>query len=154
FSWVFSNVRRNSPPVNFTAVDIITSAHAASAAVAKDTGQTLSTFELLGAASPVVKLVLALLFFFSVMSWAAILHKCGVVRRSLRNAERFLDVFWSGKSMDHIYSESKKYPGAPVAKIFQSGYLELQRLLEKGRAGGTDNMQNLERALSRASRSE
>jgi biopolymer transport protein TolQ len=70
--------------------------------------------------------------------------------------------------MDNIYSESKKFPGAAVAKIFQSGYVELQRLMEKerqkqGAATNTDvlrlippesSIHNLERALSRASRSE
>ena len=71
--------------------------------------------------------------------------------------------------MDHIYNESKKYSGSPVAKIFQSGYVELQRLMDKQRqkkqkdATPTDlsqiippesSIQNLERALNRAGRSE
>lgn len=71
--------------------------------------------------------------------------------------------------MDQIYAESKKYTGAAVSKIFQSGYVELQRLMERERqkqgssSGAADllrlippesSIQNLERALSRASRSE
>jgi len=45
-----------------------------------------------------------------------------------------------------------------VAKVFQAGYLELQRLIEKekGKASGSghDSIDNLERALGRASRNE
>jgi biopolymer transport protein TolQ len=68
--------------------------------------------------------------------------------------------------MDHIYSESKKFSASAVAKIFQSGYVELQRLMEKERQKSQpsadllkavpheSSIQNLERALNRASRSE
>ena len=115
-------------------------------------------FELMSNASLIVQMVLLLLVGFSVLSWAIIIYKWSSIRRAARNADRFLDVFWSGKSMDHIYSESKKFAGAPVAKIFQSGYLELQRLLEKERqkTGSTsvDAISNLERSRSRAGRTE
>ena len=141
----------------------------AAAAPAKDAVASLGFFDLIANASPVVFLVLLLLIVFSVLTWAIIFFKWGTITRSYRNSESFLDIFWSGKSMDHIYSESKKFPGAPVAKIFQSGYVELQRLMEKERqktgvpAVTNDpsrlippesSIQNLERALNRASRTE
>lgn len=130
-------------------------AYAAPAAAAAAPATSMSVFELVANASFVVKLVLALLMSFSVLSWGIIIFKWGTVKRASRYADRFLDVFWSGKSMDQIYSESKKYSGAPTAKIFQSGYLELQRLLEKDKARGhADAIQNLERAVGRAGRSE
>lgn len=67
--------------------------------------------------------------------------------------------------MDHIYSESKKFAASPIARLFQSGYVELQRLLDRERkkVQGQENknikpddsaIDNLERALSRAFRSE
>jgi biopolymer transport protein TolQ len=80
-----------------------------------------------------------------------------------------LETFWSGKSMDHIYAEAKKYPGSSVAKVFQAGYVELQRLMERERqkqpttttspdvlrmAPPESSITNLERAVNRASRSE
>lgn len=137
----------------------MTLAYAAPAA--KENVVHVGIWDLITNASFEVQLVLLMLAAFSVLSWAIIFFKWGTVKRAGRNAERFLDVFWSGKSMDAIYSESKKYPGAPVAKIFQSGYLELQRLMEKDRqragaagAHADSSLQNLERALGRASRSE
>lgn len=127
---------------------------------------SMGTFELMFNASFVVQLVLLLLIGFSVVSWGIIIAKWGVMRACFRHTDKFLDIFWSGKSMDHIYSESKKYSQSSVAKIFQSGYVELQRLMEKERSKAqptTDvgrivphesSIQNLERALNRAHRSE
>ncbi len=129
----------------------------------KEAVVSLGAFDVIANASLVVQLVLLLLALFSVISWAVIISKWGVVRRCYSSTEHFLDIFWSGKSMDHIYSESKKYASSSIAKIFQSGYVELQRLMEKEKAKGASeparipsesSIQNLERALSRASRSE
>jgi biopolymer transport protein TolQ len=131
---------------------------------AKEAVVTISAIDAIGNAGIIVQLVLLLLVLFSVLSWAIMLSKWGLVKRCFSSTERFLDVFWSGKSMDHIYSESKKMSGSSVAKLFQSGYVELQRLMEKERQkteGGStikvppDSLiQNLERALMRASRNE
>jgi biopolymer transport protein TolQ len=102
------------------------------------------------------------------MTLAIIFSKWRTIGKCDKHSEDFLEVFWSGKSMDHIYSVSKKYPNAPVARIFQAGYKELQRLMEKERQKSakvtpTDpkdivppesSIQNLERALNMASRSE
>ena len=141
-------------------------AYAAPEAPTAEAVLSLNAMDLILNAGPVVKLVMFILFGFSVVSWAIILFKWGTIRRSYGTTERFLDVFWSGKSMDHIYSEAKKYPAAPVAKIFQSGYVELQRIMERQRKGGggsknpltlvppDSSISNLERALTRASRSE
>jgi biopolymer transport protein TolQ len=130
---------------------------------------SLNTLDIIFGAGAVVQLTLLCLMLFSICTWAIIFFKWGTVRRCFRNTDRFLDIFWSGKSMDHIYSESKKYPGAAVAKVFQAGYVELQRLMDKERqkqpipAGAVDilrivppvsSISNLERALSRATRSE
>lgn len=141
----------------------------AAGGAAKEPTVSLGAWDIIANASPIVMMVLLLLIVFSVLTWAIIFFKWGTIRRCFANSENFLDIFWSGKSMDHIYSESKKYTGAPVAKIFQSGYVELQRLMEKERQKGTGHAQttdplkivppessisNLERALSRAARSE
>lgn len=135
---------------------MISTAFAATAAAPKEAVVQMGALDLILNASFVVQLVLFLLISFSVLSWAIIFFKFGAIRSANRHADRFLDIFWSGKSMDHIYSESKKYGAAPVAKIFQSGYLELQRILEKEKqkAAGAESISNLERALGRANRSE
>jgi len=142
---------------------------ALAAPAAKEGAVSFNTWDIIANASPIVMLVLLVLVGFSFLTWAIIIFKWGTIQRSFGNSENFLDVFWSGKSMDHIYAESKKYSNAPVAKIFQAGYVELQRLMEKERQrGGATGLQtdpaklvppessitNLERSLSRASRNE
>lgn len=144
---------------------------AIAAAAAGEPQETISlgAMDLILGASPIVQLTLLLLISLSVFCWAIIFFKWGVVSRAVASAEAFLDVFWSGKSMDQIYAESKKFPAAAVAKIFQAGYVELQRLMEKERQRQSatpssqdplkiippeSSIQNLERALGRASRIE
>jgi len=142
--------------------------NALAAPAAKEPVVSLNAFDIIANASPIVMLVLLILVGFSFLTWAIIFFKWGTIQRSFGNSESFLDVFWSGKSMDHIYAESKKYTNAPVAKIFQAGYVELQRLMEKERQKGSTKLEsdpgklvppessisNLERSLSRAARNE
>lgn len=127
---------------------------------------SLNTLHIVLNASPVVQAVLLCLATFSVFSWAIIFAKWRIFRSSFRKSENFLDIFWSGKSMDHIYTESKKFSASPIARIFQSGYVELQRLLDRERKKpqapeskgikppDDSSIFNLERALGRAFRSE
>lgn len=144
-------------------------AYAASAETAAEGAVNLSAFDIMLHASAMVQLTLLVLLGFSIITWATIFFKWGTIKRCSVNTENFLETFWSGKSMDHIYAEAKKYTGSAVAKVFQAGYVELQRLMERERqkqpAGQTttdvlrmappeSSITNLERAVSRASRSE
>lgn len=129
---------------------------------------SMSAVDIMLHASPVVQLTLLLLIGLSVMTWAVIFFKWGTIKRCATNTDDFLETFWSGKSMDHIYTEAKKFSGSAVAKVFQSGYVELQRLMERERqrkpegAHSADllrtppesSITNLERAVGRASRTE
>ncbi len=136
------------------------------AAPAGEPAVTMGAFELISNAGFIVKLVLLVLFLFSVFSWAVIFSKRKLLSKCASTNDRFLDTFWSGRSMDHIYTESKKFGGSSLAKIFQSGYVELQRLMERERqkspevtdplklVPGESSTDNLERALNRANRSE
>lgn len=126
--------------------------------------QTLGAMDIILNSSLMVKLVLLLLTTFSLLTWAIILSKWKLYGKYQRGTESFLEVFWSGRSMDHIYSEAKKHSAVPVAKIFQAGYKELQRLMEKERQKGAkespkdtatppeSSIQNLERAVTTAER--
>lgn len=107
-------------------------------------------FDMVAQASPMVKLVLLLLMVLSVLTWAIIFSKWRTLQKAYINSEAFLDAFWSGKSLDAIYSEAKKYGLCPLARIFQSGYVELQRILEREKKENKDRNErkDLERALS------
>lgn len=129
---------------------------------------SLGVFDLIANASAIVQIVMLVLVAFSVLTWAIIFVKWGTFKSCYRTTENFLDYFWSGKSMDHIYTEAKKHGSSAVAKIFQAGYVELQRLMEKERQkkaapAATEpgrivppesSITNLERALNKASRNE
>ena len=128
---------------------------------------TLTFFEIFQSASPVVMLVLLLLVGFSIVSWAILISKWRTVRLAMQESDGFIEVFWSGKSMDQIYTESKRLAFAPVAKLFKAGYLELQKLMDRESQKKKDpsdksswtvppesSISNLERALSRAHRNE
>lgn len=117
--------------------------------------------ELIWNAGPVVKLVLLILTYFSVVSWAIILYKARVVRRAMRDSEGFLDAFWNKKRLDAVSQDLKLYPDAPQTVLFREGYQELmkvQRLQNDNETqsftAGLSAADNVSRALRRASTQE
>ena len=81
--------------------------------------------ELVLNAGPVVKLVLLILVYFSVVSWAIILYKQLVVQRAIRESEKFLDFFWSKKRFDTIGQGLGDYRHSPLTVLFREVYHEL-----------------------------
>jgi biopolymer transport protein TolQ len=112
--------------------------------------------ELVLGAGPVVKLVLIILVYFSVVSWAIIFYKFRSIRRAIRDSERFLDFFWAKKRFDAISQGLKDYPGSPLAVLFREGFQELiksQRRREgeeEGFSAEITGTGNVARALRRA----
>lgn len=125
-------------------------------------GQTLyrgfdgGTLRLIAHAGPVVKLVLLLLIFFSVVCWAIIFTKHRFIRRVERESHDFLQVFWAKKDMSSIYGETRRFRNSPVSEIFRAGYAELAKLPKNGSPTTPDRpippsdiMRNVQRALKR-----
>ncbi len=109
----------------------------------------------------IVKLVLLILIFFSVVSWAIILFKFFQVHRANSESERFMDFFWKTKRFDAIASQSDRFANSPLTVLFTEGYDELKKVGEgEGDAEGggmtTDlgRIENVTRALRRATNSE
>ncbi|BCR07034.1 Tol-Pal system subunit TolQ [Desulfuromonas versatilis] len=113
--------------------------------------------ELVLNAGPVVKLVLLILVYFSVVSWAIIFYKFRVIHRATKDSERFLEFFWAKKRFDAIGQGLGDYGHSPLTVLFREGYQELikgQRKREgedevgfAAELGGADNVA---RALRRA----
>jgi biopolymer transport protein TolQ len=118
-------------------------------------------------AGPVVKLVLLVLFLFSLMSWAIIFVKFLMIRRARIDTEDFLELFWETKDLNQIYEVSEELGYSPVARLFRAGYGEFIRLRRirssPDKKGGEQTagereaassqrsvMDNLERSLRRA----
>jgi len=117
---------------------------------------------LLTGAGIVVKLVLLLLGFFSVVSWAIILFKFFQIQRANSESERFMDFFWKSKRFDAIASQVDRFVNSPLTVLFNEGYGELKKVVENGdgrsdsSALSTDlgGVENVSRALRRATNSE
>ncbi len=109
----------------------------------------------------IVKIVLALLLFFSVVSWAIILFKFFQVHRANSESERFMDFFWKSARFDTIASQVDRFTNSPLTVLFNEAYAELKKVVEgsvksDGSALSTDlgGVENVSRALRRATNSE
>lgn len=87
-----------------------------------------SVLDLVLYSGPVVKIVLVILLFFSVLSWAIIFSKLRLIRRANKESRAFLRIFWEGKQLSSIFADSKKLRYSPTAEVFRAGYVELTKL--------------------------
>lgn len=109
----------------------------------------------------VVKFVLILLLFFSIVSWAIILFKFFQVHRANSESERFMDLFWKASRFDAIASQVDRFTSSPLTVLFNEAYAELNKVADNrarsnGSALSTDLgvIENVSRALRRATNSE
>ena len=87
----------------------------------------LDVLDLALQASWIVRLVLILLVVFSITSWALILYKWRELRRAQQDSEAFVQVYHEG-TFDAAYEGARQLEGSPVAAVFLTGYVELNRL--------------------------
>ncbi|NOQ50595.1 MAG: protein TolQ [Desulfuromonadaceae bacterium] len=119
-------------------------------------------FDLVLQAGPVVKLVLLILVYFSLVSWAIIFYKFSVVQKAIKDSARFLDFFWSKKRFDVVGQGIKEFDNSPLATLFREGYHEIlqlqKRTAEPGETGDfslkMDTTESVGRALRRATTQE
>jgi len=86
-------------------------------------------------ASIVVKVVMVILLFASMLSWTYIFSKSFSIRRARRRADAFEREFWSGSDLVGLYQRaaSAHSPVVGMERIFEAGFREFLKL--KGRAG-------------------
>ncbi len=87
-----------------------------------------SVVDLVLYSGPIVKIVLLILLFFSVFSWAIIFSKLRLIRRAEKESRAFLRIFWEGRQLSSIFADSKKLRYSPTAEVFRAGYVELTKL--------------------------
>jgi biopolymer transport protein TolQ len=102
-----------------------------------DTGATgvvdMSPLTLFMKADIVVKGVMVVLLLCSFWSWAIILGKWLRVGSVRSHAEKFEQAFWSGRSLDDLYSQLQaRNEHHPMAHVFVSGMREWKRSFEQG----------------------
>lgn len=95
---------------------------------------TATDFSLMGLfmnADIVVKVVIIGLGLASLWSWAIIVEKWLKVGSLSRKADKFEDLFWSGKSLDDLYKNLGHKPAHPMAVVFVAAMRELRRSFER-----------------------
>ncbi|MBW2651385.1 MAG: MotA/TolQ/ExbB proton channel family protein, partial [Deltaproteobacteria bacterium] len=127
-------------------------------------GNVLSMILDSGDSGPMVQFVLLLLLFFSVVSWAIILMKYRIIKRSRRENDMFLDRYMKINKLSEVFPESKKFRYSQIAEVFRAGYTELVKVAGIRREALSDadseislemrGLDNVERALNRACDSE
>jgi len=114
-------------------------------------------WQLLANTQLVARIVLLLLLFFSVFSWAIIIKKLGSFRAARRNSAAFLKIFHEGKKLSEIRAACKGLKGSPLVEVFLAGYREVENQVVAGGNPGTPHVRSLnsvQRALQIASSSE
>jgi biopolymer transport protein TolQ len=109
---------------------------------------------LIAEASPVVKFVLILLLFFSVVSWAIIIFKLVEYSKARKNSSKFIEYFRRTKNFSDINKYASLLRNSPLAKIFKLGYKELYLQRGSNPESETPNNDTVHRSLLRASTSE
>ena len=94
-------------------------------------------------ADMIVKVVMSILLFASVWSWAVIFEKRATLRRLNGRAQRFEDSFWSGEPLDKLYERVKKSKPDPLLKVFCAGMEEWHN----GVSGGLPAKESLQAGL-------
>ena len=89
-----------------------------------------SFLELFLQAHPVVKLVMIGLLLASVWAWAIIIEKIFAFRRARREADRFEQMFWSGQSLDELYTGLSHGRTISMAALFVAAMREWKRSVE------------------------
>jgi len=106
--------------------------------------------------SIIVQLVLLVLLFFSVFSWAVIFFKRNTLKNAAIQSRKFLSVFRQSKNLLEVNEASKKYRSSPLASLFRAAYKELAYITKSDPNPklASDNIESINRALIKASNRE
>lgn len=116
----------------------------------------INIFKIVAEADIVVQLILLLLVFFSVFSWAIIIFKSKALKSASKQSGRFLEAFRRSKSLAEVNEAAKRLRGSPLAIIFLAGNKELAYQSKTKNEGGwtREKTESLNRALLKASNAE
>lgn len=95
--------------------------------------QEFSIVQLMLDATWVVKAVVLILLFVSLLSWTAIFRKLFSLGNVHRLNDEFEREFWSGKSLQELFAAAQQNAklSGPMERIFASGMREYQKLRER-----------------------
>jgi biopolymer transport protein TolQ len=93
----------------------------------------MSVWYLISNAGVLVQLVMLLLLFAAVASWALILQRVQVFRKAQQSRLAFEERFWSGMDLGQLYREvaAEPTPFSGMESIFRAGFREFSRLRQQ-----------------------
>ncbi len=108
----------------------------------------LSLAHLVLSASVPVQIVMSLLLLASIMSWAAIIAKRGLLARTRKRADQFEDRFWSGGKLSELHAGlSRTKDDEGMIALFRAGYEEFLRQRERTRPDADKALAAVQRAM-------
>ena len=109
----------------------------------------LDIWVLILGASPVVKVVMALLAVVSFMSWLFIFSKWFTISRARRQTERFEREFWGGSDLNLLYqgAVNNRPTIGSLERIFESGFREFAKLRNQRGTDPSDMVDGARRAM-------
>ena len=109
--------------------------------------QDLSIIRLVLQASIPVQIVIGLLVFASLMSWAIIFSKRMMIRRARHEADEFESSFWSGGDLAQLYRGIESRGVTGMASIFEFGFREFARMRQQGSVPADQLLEGARRAM-------
>ena len=122
--------------------------------------------EILADVGPLEKVVLAVLFVLSVVSWAIILHKALQLRMVNVESGRFLKTYRESRRFSIVGTAAKRLRQSPLARVYLGAYQELSAIgapppdvmdgpTEPGEEGiSPDRLESVQRSMRRVQASE
>lgn len=112
--------------------------------------EDLSILSLIGNASLIVKMIMAILLAVSFVSWYWIFRKAFAIRQAGARTDVFEQRFWSGGELMQLYRELRQNDedeSGPLARIFASGYREFSKLHGQPKLDASDIIDGSRRAM-------
>ena len=112
----------------------------------------LSILKLILDASPVVKVVMAILALASMTSWSFIFSKYRDIKQAQETTDEFEERFWSGIDLTDLYRQlaREEYDTEGLENIFMAGFKEFARLKRQPGLEVSDLMEGSRRAMRAA----
>ena len=103
---------------------------------------------------PVVKLVLLVLFLFSIFSWAIIIQKWFRLSRARKRGQQILDSLHDSKGMVDILDTVDGTGDCPVARLFHDAREELTKITAKSQTIPLSMLDNIENRIASTNRQQ
>ncbi|MBN1114653.1 MAG: protein TolQ [Oligoflexia bacterium] len=93
----------------------------------------------------VVKIVMAALLLFSVLSWAVFFSKFLMLRKTEAESEKFREKFHKNRDMDKAYLDAQYHAKGYLCNLYIAGYRELKELCDN--VLEQESLSNVQRAM-------